>query len=51
MVVVSFIGGGNRSGMYTLIKLPSNCVGRRGHARMVVGFTTTYAISAYPLKV
>ena len=33
--------------MYTLIKLPTNCRGRRGHARMVVGFTTTYAISAY----
>jgi hypothetical protein len=33
--------------MYTLIKLPTNCLGRRGHARMVVGFTTTYAISAY----
>ena len=23
-------------------------LGRRGHDRMVVGFTTTYAISAYP---
>jgi hypothetical protein len=33
--------------MYTLIKLPTSFLDRRGHARMVVGFTTTYAISAY----
>jgi len=32
--------------MYTCIKYPGTR-GRRGHDRMVVGFTTTCAISAY----
>ena len=30
---------------------PGKCSGRHGHDRLVVGYTTTYAISAYPTKV
>jgi hypothetical protein len=49
-VAVSFIGGGNWS-TRTYILLDINfCLkawGRRGHDRMVVEFTTTYAINAY----
>jgi hypothetical protein len=28
-------------------RIPLACRGRRGHDRMVVGFTITYAINAY----
>jgi len=30
-----------------IIVFPSTQRGRRSHAHMVVGFTTTYAVSAY----
>jgi hypothetical protein len=33
--------------IYICREILSNNKGRRGHDRMVVGFTTTYAVSAY----
>jgi len=36
-----------RNYLLMLCELHCNARGRRGHDRMVVGFTTTYAISAY----
>jgi len=36
------------SNMYLLLFISRWRRGRRGHYRMVVGFTTTYTISAYP---
>jgi len=36
--------------MFTLYHKNNNSVTYRGHDRMIVGFTTTYAISAYHHK-
>jgi hypothetical protein len=37
-----------RKYMYNLIRMMIHHFGRRGRDRMIVGFTTIYAISTYP---
>ena len=49
-MVVSFIGGGTRIAQVVVNHTTAPSVHMkvsRGHVRMVVGFTTTYAISTY----
>jgi hypothetical protein len=48
MMAVSFIGGGNRMMMISILYYITTRDRRdRDRIRMVVGFTTTYAMSAY----
>ena len=42
-----YIGANTNSGVNIIKKYPKTTQGRCGHDRMVVGFITNYAISAY----